>query len=128
MGVLIECSLFPGTGSRYWIILTAQKAQSVHNLNSRREKIYKDFFFVDFPKALNVYDIELKANGPCLAHKMRTEQTCHSGARSHNIWFSCHLTVRDRCFLSKSFENVCVGCVHKKSVTQEGYKDNIMSV
>lgn len=43
MGVLIVCSLFPGADSRYWVILAARKAESVHNLNSWRKKINNDF-------------------------------------------------------------------------------------
>ncbi len=54
MGVLIVCSLFPGAGSRYWVILAARKAKSVHNLNSWRKKIYNELFFF---KSLNAYDI-----------------------------------------------------------------------
>lgn len=73
MGVLIVCSLFPGADSRYWVILAARKAKSVHNLNSWRKKIYNDFFFffyIYFPKSLNVCDTYFKANELCLALEM----------------------------------------------------------
>lgn len=78
MGVLIVCSLFPGAGSRYWVILAAQKAKSVHNLNSWRKKIY-NIFFIYFPESLNVCDIYFKANEPCVALEMHAKKSVFWG-------------------------------------------------